>query len=178
MELVQNWFVGKYYERKQKKLLPKVDHVLTVSDELALRLGGATVLYNSEPIEVVEMPVENHKFGMNGVIAGYIGGLRKRILEEILECVSKVNALSLLIVGGPPKGRSGYSQMINELVHICLEHRDYTTHNFLQWYVAEQIEEEALARTILDKLALIGNDKGGLYLFDRDIAQILSLIHI
>ena len=36
----------------------------------------------------------------------------------------------------------------------------------------EQIEEEALARTILDKLALIGNDKGGLYLFDRDIAQI------
>ena len=45
-------------------------------------------------------------------------------------------------------------------------------HNFLQWYVAEQIEEEALARTILDKLALIGNDKGGLYLFDRDIAQI------
>ena len=64
------------------------------------------------------------------------------------------------------------SQMINELVHICLEHRDYTTHNFMQWYVAEQIEEEALARTILDKLALIGNDKGGLYLFDRDIAQI------
>ena len=47
------------------------------------------------------MPVENHKFGMNGVIAGYIGGLRKPILEEILECVSKVNALSLLIVGGP-----------------------------------------------------------------------------
>ena len=36
----------------------------------------------------------------------------------------------------------------------------------------EQIEEEALARTILDKLSLIGNDKGGLYLFDRDIAQI------
>ena len=121
MELVQNWFVGKYYEKKQKKLLPKVDHVLTVSDELALRLGGATVLYNSEPIEVVEMPVENHKFGMNGVIAGYIGGLRKPILEEILECVSKVNALSLLIVGGPPKGRSGYSQMINELEEIAVE---------------------------------------------------------
>ena len=56
---------------------------------------------------------------------------------------------------------SKVSQMINELVHIRLEHRDYTTHNFLQWYVAEQIEEEALARTILDKLALIGNDKGG-----------------
>ena len=61
---------------------------------------------------------------------------------------------------------------INELVFRCLELRDYTTHNFLQWYVAEQIEEEALARTILDKLNLIGNDKGGLYLFDRDVESI------
>ncbi|HEX4886600.1 MAG TPA: ferritin [Luteibaculaceae bacterium] len=58
---------------------------------------------------------------------------------------------------------------INKMVHLCLEEKDYTTHNFLQWYVSEQMEEEALARTILDKLKLIGNDKGGLYLFDRDI---------
>ena len=64
------------------------------------------------------------------------------------------------------------SSLINDLVHICLENRDYTTQNFLQWYVAEQIEEEALARTILDKLKLIGDDKGGLYLFDRDINQL------
>lgn len=64
------------------------------------------------------------------------------------------------------------SNSINELVHVTLEEKDYATHNFLQWYVAEQIEEEALARTILDKINLIGNDKGGLYLFDRDVQQI------
>lgn len=58
---------------------------------------------------------------------------------------------------------------INKLVDICLREKDYTTHNFLQWYVSEQIEEEALARTLIDKLNLIGNDKGGLYLFDRDL---------
>ena len=58
---------------------------------------------------------------------------------------------------------------INNLVDICLKEKDYTTHNFLQWYVSEQIEEEALARNILDKLKLIGNDKGGLYLLDRDL---------
>ena len=121
LEIVQNWFIGKYYQRKQKQLLKKVDAVLTVSDELALRLGGGTVLYNSEPVEVVEMPVDKHKFGMDGVIAGYIGGLRKPILEEILEAASKVNALSLLIVGGPPKGRGGYSQMIEELEEMAVE---------------------------------------------------------
>jgi len=61
------------------------------------------------------------------------------------------------------------SESINELVHISLQERDYATHNFLQWYVAEQIEEESTARTILDKINLIGDDKGGLYLFDNDM---------
>ncbi len=62
------------------------------------------------------------------------------------------------------------STEINKLVDICLKEKDYTTHNFLQWYVSEQIEEEALARRIIDKLKLIGSDPGGLYFFDRDIA--------
>lgn len=64
------------------------------------------------------------------------------------------------------------SNEINGLVEICLKEKDYTTHNFLQWYVAEQIEEEALARKIIDKLRLIGDDKGGMYLFDRDLPSI------
>lgn len=64
------------------------------------------------------------------------------------------------------------TELINELVAICLDNRDYNTHNFLHWFVTEQLEEEALARTILDKLNLIGEDKGGLYLFDRDIEKI------
>jgi len=61
------------------------------------------------------------------------------------------------------------SQKINDLVHITLTERDYATHNFLQWYVSEQIEEESLARNILDKINLIGDDKGGLYMFDNDV---------
>ena len=61
------------------------------------------------------------------------------------------------------------SNSINELVDIALEEKDYATHNFLQWYVNEQIEEERLARECNDKLELIGDDKSGLYLFDRDI---------
>ncbi|MEE9408505.1 MAG: ferritin [Polaribacter sp.] len=65
------------------------------------------------------------------------------------------------------------SKSINDLVHITLEERDYATHNFLQWYVSEQIEEEALARNILDKINLIGDDKSGFYLFDNDIKQLI-----
>jgi ferritin len=58
---------------------------------------------------------------------------------------------------------------INNLVDICLQEKDYSTHNFVQWYVSEQLEEEALARTMLDKLKLIDGDKGGMYMFDRDL---------
>lgn len=58
---------------------------------------------------------------------------------------------------------------INKLVDVTLKEKDYTTHNFLQWYVSEQIEEEALARDLVDKLKMVGDDKGGLYFFDRDL---------
>lgn len=58
---------------------------------------------------------------------------------------------------------------INKLVELSLKEKDFTTHHFLQWYVSEQLEEEAMAKQINDKLKLIGNDKMGLYIFDRDI---------
>ena len=64
------------------------------------------------------------------------------------------------------------SENINKIVDISLSEKDYATYNYLQWYVAEQIEEERLARTLNDKLEMIGEDKSGLYLFDRDILQV------
>lgn len=65
------------------------------------------------------------------------------------------------------------TQSINDVVDVCLSEKDYTTHNFMQWYVSEQLEEEALAREIMDKLQMIGNEKAGLYLFDRDLEQMM-----
>jgi ferritin len=59
---------------------------------------------------------------------------------------------------------------INEIVALTLEEKDYNTHNFLQWFVFEQVEEEASARTILDKIRLVGNNN--MYQFDRDILSL------
>jgi ferritin len=56
---------------------------------------------------------------------------------------------------------------INEIVALTLEEKDFNTHNFLQWFVMEQVEEEASVRTILDKVRLVG--KNNMYQFDRDI---------
>jgi len=61
---------------------------------------------------------------------------------------------------------------INELVDIALKEKDYSTFNFLQWYVAEQHEEEKLFKSILDKFEIIGLDGRGLFMIDREIGNI------
>lgn len=66
------------------------------------------------------------------------------------------------------------SSEINKLVDICLSEKDYTTNNFLQWYVSEQVEEERLAKNIVDRLNLVAGDKGGLFLFDRELEGLAS----
>ncbi len=66
------------------------------------------------------------------------------------------------------------TEKINHIIYECLQKKDYNVHNFMQWYVTEQLEEESVARTLLDKLNIIGDDKSGHYLFDRDINTIVS----
>ena len=61
---------------------------------------------------------------------------------------------------------------INELVGKTFEEKDYSAFNFLQWYVAEQHEEEKLFSGILDKLNLLGEDGKGLFLIDKDLGNL------
>ena len=59
---------------------------------------------------------------------------------------------------------------INEIVSLTLDEKDFNTHNFLQWFVMEQVEEEASVKAILDKVRLVG--KNNMYEFDRDILSL------
>jgi len=59
---------------------------------------------------------------------------------------------------------------INEIVALTLEEKDFNTHNFLQWFVMEQVEEEASVRLVLDKVRLVG--KNNMYEFDRDVLSL------
>lgn len=64
------------------------------------------------------------------------------------------------------------TESIHGLVALSYEEKDHTTVQFLQWYVEEQREEEALMRTILDKLKLIGNGPQSLYYIDKEVESI------
>jgi ferritin len=109
----------------------------------------------------------------------------KEEIEHMLKLVKYVNERGgeavIPQINRPPKDFSGVkevfeasleheqmvTQSINNIVGISLEEKDFTTHNWIQWFVYEQLEEESSVKLILDKLNLIGS--GNLYMFDRDI---------
>ncbi len=61
--------------------------------------------------------------------------------------------------------------LINKLVDIALEEHDHAAQNFLQWFVDEQVEEEANVEELLDTLRLIDGQGNGLFMLDRELRQ-------
>lgn len=64
----------------------------------------------------------------------------------------------------------GVTARINKLVDLSVGLSDHATNNFLQWFVAEQVEEEASADEIIQRLRLVGNDGAGIFMFDGELA--------
>ena len=60
--------------------------------------------------------------------------------------------------------------LINDLVNISIDERDHATVNFLQWFVDEQVEEEASVSDMLSQLKLVEGKGSGLFMMDREAA--------
>jgi len=63
------------------------------------------------------------------------------------------------------------TKMINSLVDLAIREKDHATYNMLQWFVAEQVEEEASADAIRQQLKFIGKDGRGLLMLDRELSR-------
>jgi len=61
------------------------------------------------------------------------------------------------------------TSLINNLVELAAREKDYASNSMLQWFVDEQVEEEASADEILQKLKLIGEDKSALFMLDKEL---------
>lgn len=61
--------------------------------------------------------------------------------------------------------------LINNLVNLAISEADHATNNFLQWFVAEQVEEESSAVEIVQRLRLLGEDRSGLFFLDQELGQ-------
>ena len=61
--------------------------------------------------------------------------------------------------------------LLNELVNLAIAEKDHATFNMLQWFVAEQIEEEKSADEIVRRLEMVRDERVGLTVIDSELAQ-------
>ena len=69
------------------------------------------------------------------------------------------------------KHESKVTGLINDLVDLAVKERDHAANAFLQWFITEQIEEEATAQEIRDQLKLVSDNPVALFMIDRELGQ-------
>ncbi len=63
------------------------------------------------------------------------------------------------------------SENINNLMDVAVQNKDHATQILLQWFVNEQVEEEANVKEILDKMKMVADFPGGLFMLDNELKQ-------
>ena len=125
-------------------------------------------------------------------LKGFANWMRVQTQEEMVHAMKfydhineRNGRVTLQPVDGPPtewasplavfeaayKHEQNVTGLINDLVSLAVSEKDNATNIFLQWFVTEQVEEEASADEIVQQLKLIGDDANGLFMLDRELAQ-------
>jgi ferritin len=125
-------------------------------------------------------------------LPGFATWMRVQAQEELVHAMKfydfvneRGGRVALQPVEGPPtewsspldafenayKHEQKVTGLINDLVNLALGERDHATNIFLQWFVTEQVEEEASADEVVQRLRLMGDDGGGLFMLDREMGQ-------
>jgi len=123
---------------------------------------------------------------------GFANWMRVQTQEEMFHVTKMYNFLderggriTLKAIDGPPTEwdsplavfEAAYAHeqkvtgLINELVNLAIEEKDHASNTFLQWFVNEQVEEEASADNIVQQLQMMKDAPGGMYMLDRELAQ-------
>lgn len=125
-------------------------------------------------------------------LKGFANWMRVQTQEELVHAMKFYNFIIerggkavLKAIEGPPtqwksplavfehayKHEQKVTGLINNLVDLSIAEQDHATNNFLQWFVAEQVEEEASADEVVQKIKLMSDASGGLFMLDQELAQ-------
>lgn len=88
------------------------------------------------------------------------------IAKPVTEWVSPLAAFEHILAH-----EEGVTELINNLIDVALDVRDHAAKAFLDWFIIEQVEEEATVGDIVARLRLIGDDSSGLFLLDSELAK-------
>ncbi|MBU1107619.1 MAG: ferritin [Candidatus Riflebacteria bacterium] len=100
----------------------------------------------------------------------YIAGKGGKVELKALQAPPKSWKSAKIIFEEALKHEQHITSCINNLVDTALSLKDHATANFLNWFVAEQVEEEANAQAIIDMIKLTGSAPGGMFIVDRELA--------
>jgi len=125
-------------------------------------------------------------------LAGFANWMHVQTQEELFHATKMYNYINergarvtLKAIEGPPaewkspldafeavsKHEQKVTGLINELVNLAIEEKDHAANMFLQWFVKEQVEEEKSADDIVQKIKLMAEAPGGLYMVDNEMGQ-------
>ncbi|MBP2146016.1 ferritin [Methanofollis sp. W23] len=123
-------------------------------------------------------------------LPGFANWMQVQVKEEQFHamkfydyCIARGGRATMLAIEAPPNEwesplavfeatyahEQRVTQMIHDLVDLAMKEKDHATTNFLQWYVDEQVEEEANDTEIIGKLQLIGDETNGLFMLDKEL---------
>jgi len=114
--------------------------------------------------QAVEEMLHAHKF------FAYIADRGGRVVLDGIETPQREWASPLAAFEAAYGHEVKITGLINGLVKLAREESDFNTDNFLQWFVAEQVEEESTADGVVQQLKLVDQSKGGLFMIDRELA--------
>ena len=136
------------------------------------------------------LSMESYFKSMN--LNGFAGWMRAQTQEEMMHAMKIYDFINerggrvlLKAIDGPQtkwdsplvvfeavlKHEQKVTGLINDLVDLAIQEKDHATNSFLQWFVTEQVEEEASADEALQQLKMMENAPGGIFMLDRELGQ-------
>ncbi|MFH0960148.1 MAG: ferritin [Pseudomonadota bacterium] len=124
-------------------------------------------------------------------LPGFANWMKCQAQEELVHAMKffdfvneRRGDVTLKAIDGPPttwdspahafeeayKHEQKVTSLINGLVDLAMAERDHASSSFLQWFVNEQVEEEASTDDVVQRLKLAGDKGGGLFMIDRELA--------
>ena len=104
-------------------------------------------------------------------IFDYINERGGRVLLQPIEKVKTEWRDTVEVFEETLKHEQHVTGLINNLVNVAIEEKDHATNNTLQWFVSEQVEEEAAVDEILQQLKMLQGKKEGVFMLDRELKQ-------
>ncbi|MBL3538428.1 ferritin [Aminivibrio sp.] len=103
--------------------------------------------------------------------ASYIVARGGRVKYKAIECPREEWASALEVFKGAYEHERYVTRRINDLMDLAVTEKDYAAQVFLQWFVSEQVEEEANTDGIVKKMEMIGEGRHGMYMIDKELGE-------